>query len=470
MSEQALNADRLGDGADGMRPGEHSWPGDLTTVDTRFGVFAAVDDGEVTRIRNIRYARAERFAPAVPVEPDPHEASARQYQRLGCPQPPASSDGLFGGTMRGVEFDEDCLRLSITRPADWAGEALPVMVWVHGGSYVSGAGDVGGYDPAALVREQRVVVVTITYRLGVLGFLGGGEPGGRPANLGLLDLIEALRWVRSRIDAFGGDPGRVTVFGQSAGADAIAHLLVASGAEGLVSRAILQSAPFGIRQRRRRLQERMRRAAGPLAADAALDELFAAQERAGRAAAGFGLRSGMPFSPQYGHAPLPLEREVAAGWRRRAAELEVLVTSTTEEAAFFLELAPKLKALTSRRVVGPAIRFALVRVVTDAVYTRGARRFARLLARGGARVQVARFDGRPEGSRIGSAHAIELGLLFPNVVAWAPARLLAPHGAESLIEAGAPLRAAWGEFARTGRVAERRVPLGRGWRGGLRVR
>ncbi|MDR6905151.1 para-nitrobenzyl esterase [Agromyces sp. 3263] len=470
MSEQALNAHPIDDGADGMRPGEHSWPGDLTTVDTRFGVFAAVDDGEVTRIRNIRYAVAERFAPPVPVEPDPREASARQYQRLGCPQPPASSDGLFGGTMRGVEFDEDCLRLSITRPADWAGEALPVMVWVHGGSYVSGAGDVGGYDPAALVREQRVVVVTITYRLGVLGFLGGGDPGARPANLGLLDLVEALRWVRFRIDAFGGDPGRVTVFGQSAGADAIAHLLVASGAEGLVNRAIVQSAPFGIRQRRRRLQERMRRAAGPLAPDAALDELFAAQDRAARAAAGFGLRSGMPFSPQYGHAPLPLEREVAAGWRRRAPELEVLVTSTTEEAAFFLELAPKLKSLTSRRVIGPPTRFALVRLVTSAVYTRGARRFARLLARGGGRVQVARFDGRPEGSRIGSAHAIELALLFPNAVAWAPARLLAPHGAESLVEAGAPLRAAWGEFARTGRIVERHVRLGRGWRGGLRVR
>ena len=350
MSEHAVNAEHLDDGA---RPGEHSWPGDLTAVETPFGVFAAVDDGKVTRIRNIRYARAERFAPPVPVDPDPHEASARQYQRLGCPQPAASSDGLFGGTMRGVEFDEDCLRLSITRPSDWAGEPLPVMVWVHGGSYVSGAGDVGGYDPAALVREQRVVVVTVTYRLGVLGFLGDGEPGGRPANLGLLDIIEALRWVRSRIGGFGGDPERVTVFGQSAGADAIAHLLVASGADGLVTRAILQSAPFGIRQRRGRLQERMRRAAGPLATDAALDDLFAAQARAGRAAAGFGLRSGMPFSPQYGHAPLPPEREVAAGWRRQAPELDVLVCSTTEEAAFFLELAPKLRSLTAKPVIGP---------------------------------------------------------------------------------------------------------------------
>ena len=167
---------------------------------------AAVDDGEITRIRNIRYARAERFAPPIPVEPDPSEASARQYQRFGCPQPPAASDVLFGGPLRGVDLDEDCLRLSLTRPSAWTGERLPVMVWVHGGSYV-GAGDIGGYDPRALVLEQGVMVVTVTYRLGVLGFLGDGEPGGRPANLGLLDIIEALRWVRERIGGFGGIPG-----------------------------------------------------------------------------------------------------------------------------------------------------------------------------------------------------------------------------------------------------------------------
>ncbi len=453
-----------------QQPNEHSWPGDLTTVQTEFGEFAAVDDGEITRIRNIRYARAERFAPPIPVEPDPHEASGRQYQRLGCPQPPAASDVLFGGPLRGVDLDEDCLRLSLTRPSDVTGGPLPVMVWIHGGSYVSGAGDLGGYDPRALVREQGVMVVTVTYRLGVLGFLGDGEPGGRPANLGLLDIIEALRWVRANIGGFGGDPEQVTVFGESSGADAIAHLLAVSGARGLVTRAILQSAPFGIRERREKLQERMRRAAGPLAPDAALDDLFAAQARAARAAAGFGLRSGMPFSPQYGHAPLPPEREVAAGWRRQAPGLDVLVCSTTEEAAFFLELSPKLRALAAKPVIGPVIRFGLVRVVTGAVYTWGGRRFARLLARSGARVQVARFDGRPAGSRIGSAHAIDLALLFPNPTAWAPAPLLAPRGAESLVEAGAPLRAAWGEFARTGRIAASRVRLGPGWLGGLRLR
>ncbi|WP_204263195.1 carboxylesterase family protein [Geodermatophilus normandii] len=97
--------------------------------------------------------------------------------------------------------DEDCLRLSVTVPEDAGpGAGLPVMVWVHGGSYVSGAGDAPAYDPAALVREQRVVVVGVTYRLGVLGFLGGWD--GRPADLGLLDLLQS--WLRAHR---GGRPG-----------------------------------------------------------------------------------------------------------------------------------------------------------------------------------------------------------------------------------------------------------------------
>ena len=441
----------------------------LTTVETPFGAFTAIADGGVVRVRNVRYARAARFAPPVAVEPDPHEASARALQRLACPQTPSTSDALFGELLRGVDLDEDCLRLTITRPSDLGDALLPVMVWVHGGSYVSGAGDLGGYDAAALAREQRVVVVTVTYRLGVLGFLGDGSEG-RPANLGLLDLLEALRWVHAHIGGFGGDPDLVTVFGQSSGADAIAHLLLTPGGERLVRRAILQSAPFGIRGRRARLHERMHRAAGTLTTDASFDDLFAAQRRAKEAASRSGLRAGMPFSPQYGHAPLPAEAEVEATWRRRAPGLDVLVCWTSEEASFFGELTPALRAMRDRPGVGRAAYRVLIRSVTDAVYRRHGRRFARLLARAGARVQQAEFDGRPEGSRIGAAHAIDLPLLFPNPDVWADAQLIAPDGARSLVEAGAPLRAAWAEFARTGRIRARHVALGAGWSGGLRIR
>ena len=90
----------------------------LTTVETPFGAFTAIADGGVVRVRNVRYARAARFAPPVAVEPDPHEASARALQRLACPQTPSTSDALFGELLRGVDLDEDCLRLTITRPSD----------------------------------------------------------------------------------------------------------------------------------------------------------------------------------------------------------------------------------------------------------------------------------------------------------------------------------------------------------------
>ncbi|RII90307.1 carboxylesterase family protein, partial [Clavibacter michiganensis] len=195
-------------------------------------------------------ATAVRFAPPVP-HPDWTEPRAATAWAPACPQPPMEELDAVLGSFAGLAVDEDCLRVSVTMPRDVRpDDALPVMVWIHGGSYVSGAGDVPIMDPAALVAEQRVVVVTVTYRLGLLGYLGDGRD--RPANLGLLDQLEALRWVARNIRAFGGDPGRVTAFGQSAGGDAVAHLLAVPEAAGLVRRAIVQSAPLGISRGRRR--------------------------------------------------------------------------------------------------------------------------------------------------------------------------------------------------------------------------
>ena len=440
---------------------------DLVRVATPWGAFPAVDGDGIVRIRNIRYALAERFALPRPVEPEPDESAQLQSTVVACPQPPSPSAEVLGNPMAGVEFDEDCLRLSITRPKD-APAPLPVMVWIHGGSYVSNAGDLAGFDPGALVREQQVIVVSVTYRLGLLGFVGDGDR--RPANLGLLDIIEAMRWVRDRIAGFGGDPDAVTVFGQSSGADAIAHVLVADGTEGLVQRAIIESAPFGLRERRDPMHEKMLQTIGDLATDAPIEELFATQARAKEAGAGFGYRSGMAFCTQYGRAPLPAEAEIVETWRRRAPGLEVLVTWTTQETLFYLNLLPRANELFRRPVIGPLARRLMVWASTGAVYRRGGRRFARLLARSGASVHEGVFDARPVASTMGAAHAIEVPLLFPNEPVWARAALVTPDGASSLVETGAPLRAAWAEFARTGRVAERRIDFGGRWRGALRIR
>ncbi len=289
---------------------------------------------------------------------------------------------------------------------------------------------------------------------------------GRPANLGLLDIIEALRWVRDRIGGFGGDPEQVTVFGESSGAErsrtCLRHPGPAGSSLGSSCRARRSASGSDARSCRNGCV-----ALRSLAPDGALDELFAAQARAARAAGVSGCAPACPSAPSTGTLrcrPRRGRRGLAAPGPapRRARVLH-------DRGGGLLPRSPRSSRHDGEAGDRAVIRFGLGRVMTDAVYTWGGRRFARLLARSGARVQVARFDGRPAGSRIGSAHAIDLALLFPNPTAWARAPLLAPHGAGSLVEAGAPLRAAWGEFARTGRIGASRVPLGPGWLGGLRV-
>lgn len=145
----------------------------------------------------------------------------------------------------GKVMAEDCLYLNVHLPDDIGpGERLPVMVWLHGGGFLTGSG--GTYDMAQLARKGRVVVVSPNYRLGALGFFRLPEQGpatgeAAPANIGLMDQQAALRWVQSEIGQFGGDPSRVTLFGQSAGAAAVCMHMVAPGSAGLFQRAIMQS-------------------------------------------------------------------------------------------------------------------------------------------------------------------------------------------------------------------------------------
>lgn len=134
---------------------------------------------------------------------------------------------------------EDCLYLNVTTPRKADGP-LPVMVWLHGGAFVNGAGDI--YTPRALV-SRGIIVVTINYRLGTLGFLADHGLSDSLGNYGLLDQQAALRWVRDNIGAFGGDPGQVTIAGQSAGAMSVCDHLVAPGSKGLFRAAIIQSGP-----------------------------------------------------------------------------------------------------------------------------------------------------------------------------------------------------------------------------------
>lgn len=171
-------------------------------------------------------------------------AGLRDATRAGpaAPQTGGPAAALLG--LLPESTAEDCLFLNVWTPA-CAGPPRPVLVWLHGGGFATGSGALPVYDGSALARAGDAVVVTLNYRLAALGFLRVSElaavEGGPPANFGLLDQIAALEWVRANAPAFGGDPDRVTLLGQSAGAMCAATLLASPRARGLASRAILQS-------------------------------------------------------------------------------------------------------------------------------------------------------------------------------------------------------------------------------------
>jgi para-nitrobenzyl esterase len=352
--------------------------------------------------------------------------------------------------LAGVAYDEDCLRLSVTLPADVGSEErLPVLVWIHGGSYVSGAGDLAFYDPVHLVAEQRVVVVSVTYRLGLFGFLGN-EKNGTPSNLGLLDLREALCWVQRNIASFGGDPACVTLLGHSSGGDAAAHLMIAQGTRGLFRRVILHSAPLGLSRNRHSLTQAMAAAVGTLASSASADEVLAREPRARAAARWYGLKSGMPFGTQYGAYPLPAEADVDDAWRTAAPSIDVLIGDTAEERRFFAIIDPKFNWLLNLPLLGrPAIRL-LVRAGSHQIYSGPATVFARRHAQAGGRAYRFTFLYRAPDSAFGAAHTIDLPLLFGTQQTWAGVPLLGQAKWEEVHEAGRQVRQLWADFARTG--------------------
>lgn len=183
-----------------------------------------------------------RFRAPQPVERWP---GVRDAFELGneAPQDLSATSSFLG--VAGKPESEDCLYLNVWRPADAGGEALPVMLFVHGGGFSFGSAVHPCYDGASLARNGRVVVVTIAYRLGVLGFLAHPclEDGRDPyfANYGLQDQIAGLRWVHDNIAAFGGDPDNVTIFGESAGGVSVGLLAASPVSRPFVRRAIVQS-------------------------------------------------------------------------------------------------------------------------------------------------------------------------------------------------------------------------------------
>src|SRR6478735_9264799 len=213
-------------------------------VSTAQGRLEGIERNGVWQFRGIPYAAPpvgeRRFRPPAPPEP---WAGVRRADTFGAVAPQAGGGTAMLLGEQGRPASEDCLFLNVTTPG-CDDEARPVMVWIHGGGYLSGSSSTPWYDGTRFCQRGDVVVVSLNYRLGALGllWLGDLDPSLRSSGTNsLLDQAAALRWVNENIAAFGGDPGNVTIFGESAGAMSVATLLALPSAQGLFHRAIAQS-------------------------------------------------------------------------------------------------------------------------------------------------------------------------------------------------------------------------------------
>lgn len=215
------------------------------TVTAPSGTVEGVQEGALRSFKGIPYA-APPVGPArwrAPASMPPWPG-ARQATQFGpaCIQPVLPDSSIYSSDIGATS--EDCLTLNIWSPAD--ASRAPVFVWIHGGALQTGSSKESLYDGARLAAHG-IVVVTLNYRLGILGFLAHPElsaesPLGISGNYGLLDQIEALRWVKRNIGAFGGDPSNVTIAGESAGGLSVMYLMASPDARGLFSKAIAESA------------------------------------------------------------------------------------------------------------------------------------------------------------------------------------------------------------------------------------
>jgi para-nitrobenzyl esterase len=394
----------------------------------------ADNDGGLLHVRGIRYARAARFAAPQPLAPwsDVIDATARGPV---CPQLPSRLEWVTGSVVDGLAMSEDCQVLSVTAPSD--ADRLPVMVWFHGGAYVSGGGESPHYDADELVRAGRVVVVRVSYRLGVLGYL---SPSGVD-NLGLRDQILALRWVRDNIAAFGGDPARVTLFGQSAGGDSVFSLMLCEQAVGLFGRAIMQSAPLGARAGRDAMTAAMRAAAKAVTTGEVLD----AQTAAGAAGAHYGMVSGMPFGPIMGRDPLPAESDADERLADAARRIELLVGYTRNDGAPFAAMNARIARLKRFGPLGRIAERAAAAALTQRAFGKPARRLARQWRAYRGQSATFRVDWSPSG--MGACHCIELPLLF-DPAPWIDAPMLGGRPIDERL--AETMRRNWTGFAHRG--------------------
>ena len=406
-------------------------------VEIASGKLQGVARDGVLRFNGIPYAKPPvgDLRWRMPEAPDSWDG-VRDASRFGniAPQVASASGAVLGGTP-GTR-SEDCLYLNVQTPA-CDGARRAVMVWIHGGAFVTGAGSVGTYSGKYLVPRGDIVLVTINYRLGAFGFLNlrdatDGKLPGTGAE-GLADQIVALKWVQGNIASFGGDPGNVTIFGESAGGMSVGALLACPAARGLFHKAIPQSGASDIGYARETSAKVGRHVIDALGGvdplEAPWETILDIQKTILETPRETG---GMPFGPTIDGTVLP-RRAIDLVAEGSAAGVPVLTGTTRDEWKLFTIAAPNLKTLDEAGLRRLTAKLAGEEHVDTllAAYTAGSpfdrwndintdRTFfvpaTRLLDAQAKHAPVYgyRFDWASPmlGGALGSCHALELGFTF----------------------------------------------------------
>ncbi len=443
---------------------------------TEEGPVRGLDRGTSLVFRGVPYAApplgARRFAP-----PAPAESRTAPLDATG----PGTS--CFQGSGSSFSGTEDCLHVNVWTPALTG--TRPVMVFIHGGAFVSGTASEPVLDATHIAEDGDVVVVSMNYRLDVLGFLAHPAVAGADestGNWGILDQQAALRWVRANAAHFGGDPSNVTVFGESAGAISVGLHLVAAGSETLFERAIAQSGPLTWRLLERAEAEAHGESVasalgctGDVAAclrSATPEALFGALEWPNEPGSAFNQVGGVLTRPTVDGVLFDMQplarvragttRDVPIVYGANTNEGSVFHgaffgTEVADEAAYRAALArtdmlgldaSEVDEIVARYPVSayPSANDALIQVTSDAGFTCGTRYVARLLAESGREVRLYHFDQAPARVAlrgIGVYHGAELLFLFGTSHALLGNSTSAP-------ELGPAMRGYWSRFAATG--------------------
>ncbi len=460
------------------------------------GAVRGVATDDLVTFNAIPYA-APPIGPLRFAAPQPHApwTDTRDCTATGAspPQGPSRLDAVMG--VAPFAQSEDCLTLTVWTPAV-DGARRPVLYWLHGGAYQSGGAHQVFYDGGNLARACNMVVVGVNYRLGALGYLylpDAENDGCAIANRGLLDQMQALRWVAGNIAAFGGDPNNITVCGQSAGGGSVLALLADPASRALIAKAIPMSASTGslTRERAAKIAARFFDFAGVPNGDVErlralpVEAIVAAQRGVQMEIAATGDRTiaWQMIAPGPGCAGNPASAVISGA----ARDIPMLIGSTRDEGHAWLAQDEKLVAETSFDAVAglaeaggfakPAADLPDARctpgqkpwqklsaMMTWAVFEKPSRKVADGHVRHGGPAFVYRFDWRPTpDARFGACHCIELPFMFDNLERWPEAAMMAGHDPASYRALAGRMRDAWGAFARTGSPSTSALPAWSSW-------